>query len=38
MPDAPAGRSLWCVVCRHKAKEAAGQNWEKAKHAVGKKS
>jgi phosphoribosylanthranilate isomerase len=25
LPDAAVGRSLWCVVCRHKAKEAAGK-------------
>jgi hypothetical protein len=32
--DAAAGRGLWCVICRHQAKEAAGQNWDKAKHAL----
>jgi hypothetical protein len=25
LPDAAVGRSLWCVVCRRKAKEAAGK-------------
>jgi len=25
MPDALGSRSLWCVVCRRKAKEAAGK-------------
>ncbi len=32
--DAAVGRGLWCVICRHQAKEAAGQNWDKAKHAL----